>query len=146
MTWYPTQVHYPDTEPTSPCPVLIMLTTWLGNNAYQFDKSLDWLHHGFELTISRMRDSYYTGTRIIRFSSTHAWDWVVSAPNSQCVSNPNVGHHLTEADRDRKLTHSLTHSHLCSVTSWLRTTSGSVTRSNIWRHNLMRFARYRKRK
>ena len=36
MTCYPTQSHYPDTEPTSPCPILIMPSAWLGSDKYQF--------------------------------------------------------------------------------------------------------------
>ena len=36
ITWYPTQSHYPDTEPTSPYPLLLMPITWLGSNVYQF--------------------------------------------------------------------------------------------------------------
>ena len=38
MTCYPTQSHYPDTEPTCafPIPILIMLSTWLGSDKYQF--------------------------------------------------------------------------------------------------------------
>ena len=39
MIGYPTQSHHPDTEPTSPCSVLIMPNTWLGSDMYQFDKS-----------------------------------------------------------------------------------------------------------
>ena len=54
MTWYPTQSHYPDTRPASPCPILIMPSTWLGSDKYQFDKLLVWLDHGFEPTISCM--------------------------------------------------------------------------------------------
>ena len=27
--------HYPDTEPTSPCPTLIMLNAWLGSDKYK---------------------------------------------------------------------------------------------------------------
>ena len=40
MTWYPTQSHYHNTDLTSPCPILIMPSTWLGSDKYQFDKSL----------------------------------------------------------------------------------------------------------
>ena len=36
MTWYPTQSYYPDTEPTSHCPILIMLSAWLGSSKYRF--------------------------------------------------------------------------------------------------------------
>ena len=43
MTQYPTQSHYPDTEPTSPCPILLMPSARLGSDTYQFDKSLVWL-------------------------------------------------------------------------------------------------------
>ena len=42
MTWYPTQSHYPVTEPTSPCPILLMPSTKLGSNKYHFCKSLVW--------------------------------------------------------------------------------------------------------
>ena len=36
MTWIPTQLYYPDIQPTSPYPILIMLTAWLGNDNYQY--------------------------------------------------------------------------------------------------------------
>ena len=42
-TWFPTQSHYPDTEPTIPCLILIMPSTWLGSDKYQFYTSLVWL-------------------------------------------------------------------------------------------------------
>ena len=60
ITWYPTQPHYPDTELTSPCPILIIPGTWLGSNKYQFYKSLVWLDHWFKRTISCMRDECFT--------------------------------------------------------------------------------------
>ena len=44
MTCYPTQSHYPHTEPTSPCPILIMPSIRLGSNKYQF------LSHWFDST------------------------------------------------------------------------------------------------
>ena len=31
MSWYPTLSRYPDTEPTIPCPILIMPSAWLGS-------------------------------------------------------------------------------------------------------------------
>ena len=46
MTWYPTQSHYPDIAPTSPCPIPIMPSTWLVSDTYQLYKSLDWLDQG----------------------------------------------------------------------------------------------------
>ena len=48
--------HNPDTELSSPCPMLIMLNTWLGSNKYQFNKSLVWLYHGVACTISCTQD------------------------------------------------------------------------------------------
>ena len=36
MTCYPTQLHYPDTEPTSPCHILTMPSSRLGSSKYQF--------------------------------------------------------------------------------------------------------------
>ena len=38
MIRYPTQLHYPDTEPSSPCPwlILIMLSTWLESPSINF--------------------------------------------------------------------------------------------------------------
>ena len=36
MTCYPTQSHYPVTDPTSHCPILIMLSARLWSNKYQF--------------------------------------------------------------------------------------------------------------
>ena len=35
MTWHDTQSHYTDTEPTRACPILIMLSTWLGSDKYK---------------------------------------------------------------------------------------------------------------
>ena len=60
MTRFPTHSHYPDTDPTSPCPILIMPSTLLGSDKYPFDKSLLWLDHGFEPMISSMRDQCST--------------------------------------------------------------------------------------
>ena len=31
-----TRSYYPDTEPTSPCPILTMPSAWLGSDKYQF--------------------------------------------------------------------------------------------------------------
>ena len=41
MLWYPTQSYFTDTEPASPCPILIMPSSWLGSDKYQFNKSTD---------------------------------------------------------------------------------------------------------
>ena len=47
MIWYLTWSHYPDTEPTRPCPILLMPNPRLGNDEYQLYKSFVWL--GWEL-------------------------------------------------------------------------------------------------
>ena len=60
MTWNLFQSYYPDNEPTSPCPILIMPSTWLGSDKYQFCKSLVWLDHGIEPTISHTQDQCST--------------------------------------------------------------------------------------
>ena len=46
MSWYPTHSHYSGTKPTSPCPILIMLSAWIGSDKYQFLSHLDWLDQG----------------------------------------------------------------------------------------------------
>ena len=52
MTWYQTQSYYPDTEPSIPCPVLIMPSAWLWSSKYQF-----WSHWlEFEPSIFRSPD------------------------------------------------------------------------------------------
>ena len=56
ITCYPTQSCYLNIEAISPCPILIMPSTWLGSDKYKFDKSLVWLDHAFNLTISRTQD------------------------------------------------------------------------------------------
>ena len=53
-TWYPTQSHYPNTEPISPCPTLTMPNAWLESDknkfwSHWFDSSRDktgkvWIH------------------------------------------------------------------------------------------------------
>ena len=49
MTCYPTQSHYPDTEPTRPCPLLILPSARLGSDKYQFVKWLVWLNQELNL-------------------------------------------------------------------------------------------------
>ena len=60
MTWYPTQSQYPDTDPTSSCPILIMPSSWLGSDKYQFYKLLIWCDQGFDSTISCTQDPCFT--------------------------------------------------------------------------------------
>ena len=49
MTWYPTQLHYPDPVLSSSFRCLVIPSTRLSSDKYQFDKSLVWLsqdsHH-----------------------------------------------------------------------------------------------------
>ena len=44
MTQHPTPSHYPVTHPPNYCPILIMLSVWVGSNKFQF------LNHWFHLT------------------------------------------------------------------------------------------------
>ena len=69
MIWYSTQLHYSDSEPTSSCPILIMLCTWLRSDKYQLYKSLVWLHHRFEPTIHRTRDPCSTDPAMALYTS-----------------------------------------------------------------------------
>ena len=55
LTWYPTQSPYPDTERTSPCFILVMLSAWLRSDKYHFYKSLVWLDWQKKLPISNTR-------------------------------------------------------------------------------------------
>ena len=43
MTWYHTQSHYPDTELSSYCLILLMQSTKLDSDKYKFSKPLVWL-------------------------------------------------------------------------------------------------------
>ena len=53
MIWYPTQQHFPDIQLTSPSPILIMLSAWLGSNKYLF------LSHWLDSTRVRTRGFEY---------------------------------------------------------------------------------------
>ena len=54
MTGYPMQPH-PDTEPISPCPILIIPRTWLGSDKYRF------LNHWLDLTSVRIPGFFTKG-------------------------------------------------------------------------------------
>ena len=60
MIQYPTQSHYPDTELTRPCPILLMLRAMLGTEKYQFCNSLFWLDWEIILPMSHMGAPYST--------------------------------------------------------------------------------------
>ena len=59
MTWYPTQSHYLDTELTSPCHILLVLSTRLESDKYQFNKSLVWLDQESNSQSPHMRPALY---------------------------------------------------------------------------------------
>ena len=71
MTWYPTQSHYPDTEPTSSCPILIMPSAWLGSTEYRLDQDLN--PQGSDSLISKYRRQmlYSFGHSVYGISSRH---------------------------------------------------------------------------
>ena len=48
MTCYPSQSHYPDSEPVSSCPILIMPSARLGNDKYTLDLGTKTAIFGFE--------------------------------------------------------------------------------------------------
>ena len=48
MAQYPTQLHYHDTKLASHCPILVMLSTQLSSDNYQFCKSFDLTRTGIE--------------------------------------------------------------------------------------------------
>ena len=48
-----TQSHYPDTQLTTPCAILLMSDARLGHHKYQFDKSLLWLTYIYTYTPGR---------------------------------------------------------------------------------------------
>ena len=61
MTWYSTQSHYTDTEPTNLCASLIMPSAWLGSDKYQI------LSHWFDSTGSRTPDLPHGRFALYRF-------------------------------------------------------------------------------
>ena len=60
MTWYTTQSYYNDAQLISPCPILLTLSTSLGGDKYQFDKSLVWF--GLELNSRSATDFWLKPT------------------------------------------------------------------------------------
>ena len=58
LIWYLTQSHYPDTEDSSSCPILIILKVRLGSYTYQLYKSLVWLgqEQSFQFPACAARD------------------------------------------------------------------------------------------
>ena len=84
MTWYPTQSHL-DTDSTGP--ILLILSTWLGSDKYQFYNSLFWLDPGFEPTISFAHES---SALLIRPSGT------ANALRAQCVRTGAIIPHLAQ--------------------------------------------------
>ena len=64
--WYPTQSHYTDIEPTSPCPIIKMRSTWLESDKHKFLSN--WFDSTMVLNLwVRIRWSTKTGDE----SSTH---------------------------------------------------------------------------
>ena len=62
MTWYPTQSHYPDIKPASPCPLWIMPNISLGSSKYQF------LSHWFDSTGNQIPNLPHTRPALYQFS------------------------------------------------------------------------------
>ena len=79
MTWYPTQSHYPDPRPTSSCPILIMASTRLGNDKYEFQ---------FDSTGNRTPDLPHARSAIYRFGHRARY---YSKSKARTVIGPNYG-------------------------------------------------------
>ena len=71
MTWHPTQSHYPDSEPTNACPILIMLSTWIGSYKYQL-----WGH-------------WFDSTRTQMPRSPKTWDGRSAIPSGVSGNEPH---------------------------------------------------------
>ena len=71
IMWYPTQSHYPDTEPMRRCPILIMLSAWLGSDKHGF------LKHWFNSTRVKPMGSnpmiYQNGRRMFNLFGHPVW-------------------------------------------------------------------------
>ena len=80
MTWYPSLSHNTDTKPTSLCPIVIMLSAWLGSGKCQF------LSHWFDLTrvwtprSTKIGDKCSTHLAILSGGATGKWRWWVWTP------------------------------------------------------------------
>ena len=71
LYWHPTQTHYPETEPTRPCPILIMSSASPGSDRYSF-KSVVWTNWISNHTIGQnwKMDSIHSLPLSLR---THTW-------------------------------------------------------------------------
>ena len=78
MTSYPIQSHYPDIEPTTPCPILIMLSACVRNDKYQF------LSHWFDATNFPKLE---TDARLIRSSHLIQKLWRVCKLSKSLVTS-----------------------------------------------------------
>ena len=100
MMWFPTTIHYPNTELTSPCPRTVMPSARLDNDKYNFCKLLVWLDWD-----SKMRPSthtqkpalYWFGPPGLVSSDVDGGGWVMgTAP--WCLSLEHSGLELNQAD------------------------------------------------
>ena len=82
-----------------PCPILIMSSTWLGSNMYQFDKSLVWLDRGLNpWSPSRTRDQCSTTLQVNNkghvLRPTVANQSAYSLTTSSCRCQYSISHNL----------------------------------------------------
>ena len=71
----PTQSHCPDTEPTNPCPILLMPSTRLGSNKYKFYKSFSLIRPNSDVDLQHSscvlyRIGHHTWWRDIKHNRT----------------------------------------------------------------------------
>ena len=92
MTCYPTQSHYPDTEPTCPCSILIMPKYQTRKRQVSIVKSLLWLHQKSNPWPSDSLICQHRRQTLYSFSNNHIsnknsrWDAQMS-----CVSASHFG-------------------------------------------------------
>ena len=75
--WYPTQSHYPDTELTSSCPIILMPSARLGSNKCNICMSLIWLDWDLNSRPSTRETALY--------QSLHSADSTTASNRYLCV-------------------------------------------------------------
>ena len=92
MTWYPTQSYYPDTEPTSPCPILIMSSACLGSDKYKL------LRHSFDSTgtgnLWHARPVLYRFNQHAQFCKSLVWLYLDLNPRVALLEASQCSHQL----------------------------------------------------
>ena len=124
MTCYPTQSHYPGTEGTSPCPILIMLS-----NSIIF-KVIGLTRPGFENVRSRFEPATFRIPDLPEWEADALTDWMLLSTGPSFIWStslhyplPSRNHHFHESPLEALL--------LASVQSgYLHCSLGDVDKGN----------------